>query len=92
MSDAARNAVLEEQIRTLKLPAIGRELAAVARQARDSGCPYEDFLRELFDVEIRSREQKASVRRLREAHFPDVKTLEQIDWDALKGISRPNGY
>ncbi len=80
MSDAARNAVLEEQIRTLKLPAIGRELAAVARQARDSGCPYEDFLRELFDVEIRSREQKASVRRLREARFPDVKTLEQLDW------------
>ena len=89
MSDAARNAVLQEQIRTLKLPAIDRELAAVARQARDSGCPYEDFLRELFDVEIRSREQKASVRRLREARFPDVKTLEQIDWDALKGISRP---
>ncbi len=89
MSDAARNAVLEEQIRTLKLPAIGRELATVARQARDSGWPYEDFLRELLDVEIRSREQKASVRRRREARFPDVKTLEQIDWSALKGVSRP---
>jgi len=89
MSDAARNAVLQEQIRTLKLPAIGRALAAVARQARDSGCPYEEFLRELFDVEIRTREQKASVRRLREARFPDIKTLEQIDWEALKGISRP---
>lgn len=89
MSDVARNAVLEEQLRTLKLPAIGRELATVARQARDAGWPYEDFLRELLDLEIRSREQKAAVRRLREARFPDLKTLEQIDWSALKGVSRP---
>jgi DNA replication protein DnaC len=26
---------------------------------------------------------------LREARFPDVKTMEQIDWPALKGVSRP---
>ena len=26
---------------------------------------------------------------MREAHFPDLKSLDQIDWDALRGISRP---
>ena len=89
MSQAALEAVLAEQVRMLKLPTLGRELAGLARQARDSGWPYEEFLRELFDRELKSREQRASARRLREARFPDVKTLDQIDWKALEGVSRP---
>jgi DNA replication protein DnaC len=28
-------------------------------------------------------------RLLREARFPDVKTLDQVDWQALKGVSKP---
>ena len=38
---------------------------------------------------MRSRQERAAACRLREAHFPDVKTLDQIDWQALSGISRP---
>lgn len=89
MSNAALQAVLSEQIRTLKMPGLARELAGVARQARDDGWPYEEFLRELFDREIKNRTQRTAQRRLREARFPDVKTLEQIDWKALQGIPRP---
>ena len=89
MSTAALQAVLSEQIRTLKMPGLGRELEGVARQARDAGWPYEEFLRELFDREIKNRIQRTAARRLREARFPDVKTLDQIDWKALQGISRP---
>jgi len=89
MSQAALEAVLHEQIHTLKLPTLGRELAGVARQARDDGWPYEEFLRELFDREIKQRTQSAAARRLREARFPDVKTLDQIDFKALQGVSRP---
>lgn len=89
MSDAALQAVVEGQIRTLKMPALGRELAGVARQAQDDGWSYEEFLRELLDREIKNRDQRSSARRLREARFPDVKTLDQIDWDSLQGVSRP---
>ena len=89
MSEAVLQAVLEEQIRTLKMPALGRELAGVSRQACDDGWPYEEFLRELFDREIKNREQRGAARRLREARFPDVKTLDQIDWKALQGVARP---
>jgi len=35
------------------------------------------------------RRDGAAARRLREARFPDTKTLDQLDWDRLKGISRP---
>ncbi len=89
MSEAIRAAVLAEYTKTLKLPAVGREYPALGRQAREEGWPYEDFLRDLLEAEIRSRHQRTCERRLREARFPDLKTLEQIDWEALQGVSRP---
>ena len=69
-------------------PTIRRELDAVARRARKGEWSYEEFLRDLLDEEQSAREQKAARHRLREARFPDLKTLDQIDWKALDGISR----
>ncbi|MFQ5796936.1 MAG: ATP-binding protein, partial [Candidatus Bipolaricaulia bacterium] len=89
MSEAVREAVLAQYTKTLKMPAVAREYAALARQAREEGWDYEDFLRDLLEAEIQSRQKRTSERRLKEARFPDLKTLEQIDWQALKGISRP---
>jgi DNA replication protein DnaC len=89
MSDAARRAVIDEHVKTLKLPAFGREYAARARQARDGGWDYEDYLRELLDAEVVSRRERCAARRLKAAGFADHKTLEQIDWQALQGVSKP---
>jgi DNA replication protein DnaC len=89
MSAAARNAVIQEYLQTLKLPAFRRGYEALARQANDGGWAYEDYLRELLDAEVRSRQERSAAGRLREAHFPEIKTLDQIDWQALLGISRP---
>lgn len=86
---STRDAVIAEYVKVLKMPSLGREVASLARQARDEGWPYEDFLRELLEAEIRSRQDHAAARRLREARFPEVKTLDQIEWEELRGISRP---
>jgi DNA replication protein DnaC len=85
---AVQRAVIDGLLRQLKLPTIRRELDAVARRAREGEWSYEEFLRDLLDEEQSAREQKAARRRLREARFPDLKTLDQIDWEALDGISR----
>ncbi len=85
---AAREAVIAEYLKALKLPAFASEYRGLVRQARDGGWDYEDFLRELLEVELHSREERTAKRRLKEARFPDVKTLEQLDWDALRGISK----
>src|SRR5947207_15588201 len=82
-------AVIEQQCRELKLAGAVREYQALCRRARDGGWPYEDLLRELFEIEITNRHQSTARRLLREARFPDVKTLDQIDWSVLKGVSRP---
>jgi DNA replication protein DnaC len=89
MSEAAiRDAVLQEQLRTLKLPGVAREYPALARQAREDGWAYEEFLRQLLETELRSRQDRVAARRLQEARFPVVKTLDQLDWPALRGVSR----
>jgi DNA replication protein DnaC len=89
MSSEVIDAVIGQQTKQLRLPGIGRAYARVGRQACEEGWPYEEYLRELLDTELRSRHDRAAERRLREARFPDVKTLDQIDWNVLAGVSRP---
>lgn len=89
MSRAARSAVLEEQLRELKLPGVARAYEAAARRACDDDWDYEEFLREVLEAELLSRYQSTAQRRIKEAQFPDLKTLEQVQWDRLQGISRP---
>lgn len=89
MSDAILQAVIQGHARQLRTPTIARDYAAVARRARDDGWPYEEYLRELLEAELRSRQENAARRYLKQAGFPDLKTMEQIDWEALQGVSRP---
>lgn len=89
MSSAAREALLQEYSRELKMPSILRQSAGLARQARDGGWDYEEFLAQILEGEIQSRRDHSAARRLREARLPEVKTFEQLDWNALGGISKP---
>lgn len=89
MSEAARAAVIEGHCKALRMPSVRRDYEPLARQANDGGWPYQDYLRELLEAELRSRHERAVQRRIKQARFPDTKTLDQIDWEALKGISRP---
>jgi DNA replication protein DnaC len=88
MSDAMRSAVIEEYCRELKLPTILREYPAMARQGADGGWRHEEFLHQLLEAEVDGRRQRTVQRLIREARFPEVKTLDQIEWAELKGVSR----
>lgn len=88
MSEAVQDAILQQYCRTLKTPRIGRDYARFSREAADAGWTYADFLQRLLEEEIRCREDSVANRRLKEAGFPDIKTLDQVEWDALKGVSR----
>ena len=89
MSNSALEAVIREHCRELKLGAVVREYPALCRRAQDGGRPYEEFLHELLEAEVTSRRQSTARRLLREARLPDVKTLDQVDWQALKGVAKP---
>lgn len=89
MSDAAiRDAVLKEHLHILKMPGVAKEYPSLARQASDAGWSYEEFLRQVLEAEIRSRQERTAAQRVRDAHFPDIKTLDQLDWKVLQGLSK----
>ena len=86
---AARASVLEAHCRELKLPTIRRQYPEVVRQAAHDGWDYEAFLLQLLEAEILIRRDSAVARLLRAARFPDLNTLDQLDWDVLRGIEQP---
>jgi len=83
------DAVIQGHLRSLRLPGIRSDYPSLLREAKRDNWSFEMFLRELLETELRSREMRMATRRLKEAHFPETKTLDQIDWDALEGVSRP---
>ena len=89
MSTAARAAVIEAHCRELKMPSVRRDYPELVRQATHDGWDYEEFLLQLLEGEVLSRRDSAVARLLRQARFPDLKTFEQLDWDALQGVARP---
>ena len=89
MNRAARSAVLEAHCRELKLPTVRRQAEALVRQAAHEHWDYEEFLLQLLEAEVLARRDAASARLLRQARFPDLKTIEQLDWEALQGVERP---
>jgi DNA replication protein DnaC len=88
MSQAATTAMIVEHCKEMKLPTIARECESLSRQAQDSDWSYESYLLELLSREVTTRRQNVAGRRLREAHFPDVKTLDQLEWTAMSGVSK----
>jgi DNA replication protein DnaC len=88
MNAAVTAAVVSELCKELKLPTVLREYAGLSRQAQDGGWSFEAFLQELLTREVQRRRDNAAARRVHEAQFPDVKTLDQLDWEALQGVSR----
>jgi DNA replication protein DnaC len=88
MSKAATAAVIAEHCKELKLPTIVSDYPAVCRQAQDGNWSFENFLKQLLENEVIKRRHNTAQRRLQQARLPDIKTLDQLDWEALSGVSK----
>ena len=73
--------------RALKLPGVARVFEGLARQARDAHWPHEDYLHEVLSAEQLSRHESVIRQRLREARFPEVKSLDTFDFQTAEGVS-----
>src|SRR5687768_15401922 len=81
--------LVRAQARQLKMPGLARAFEALARQAREEKWSHEDYLHEALAVEIISRGESAIRQRLRDARFPEHKTLDQFDFAAADGVDAP---
>jgi DNA replication protein DnaC len=71
---------LPEQLSRLQLPHIRSHYHELAQQAAEHGWGHIDYLERLVRAEIARREDKSLERRIRQARFPLVKTLDQFQW------------
>jgi len=70
---------LQANLKALNLSHMARQVEGALRQARQSGIGYKEFLIELTCAELQARANSRLERRMREAKFPLVKTLETFD-------------
>lgn len=80
--------LLKDYLRRLRLPAVARHYKALARAAAENNRSYEEYLCALLEQEVLAREESARVSRVRRAHFPYLKTLEDFDFTALPGLNK----
>src|SRR3712207_7802391 len=73
-----RHAELLAMLRTLKLPAIADQVAALALKAAKEHLTHEAFLNKLVQAEVPQREERRIPRLLRQAGLPAEKTFRTL--------------
>src|SRR5919206_4286275 len=74
--------------RVLKTPTIGRVWEDLATQARDANWSHEEYLTAVLERQVAERESAGTMMRVRTAHFPQVKTLEDFNLDHLPSLRK----
>ncbi len=80
--NAGMKAVLTENLKSLRLPTMIRNLQGHLRQANQDTLSYDEFLLNLTEIEVQVRKENGRKRRLREAKFPLLKPLEVFNFEA----------
>ena len=79
---------LRTQLAALGLPFMHEHYQALAATAADKHWSHIDYLAELASGEAAAREDRSVQRRIKQARFPVLKTLDQFDWNWPTKINR----
>src|SRR5258707_5107682 len=80
--------LLEHHLKALRLPTFLREYDKVAQQCAAEGVDYPRFLLRLSEQELLDRERRATERRIKQARFPVVKSLDSFDFLAIPSLDK----
>ena len=80
--------LLKHHLKALKLPTMHSECEKVAARCARENVDHLGFLLQLCELERIDREKRASERRLKDAKFPNTKTLESFDFAAQPSINK----
>lgn len=78
---------IKQHCKLLRLPTIGGQCVPLAEQAERERQGYLGYLDVLLQAELEEREQKTIARRIRDAHLPKVKTLDEFDFGQAPQVS-----
>jgi DNA replication protein DnaC len=80
-------AAIQQYARQLYLTTVADQFARMAEDAVRKKQSHLSYLEALLGAEVEERERRAVIRRIKEAHFPVAKTLEEFDFQAAPHIS-----
>jgi len=80
--NAGMKALLIDNLKNLRLSTMIRNIESLVRQAKQEKLSYEEFLLNLSEAEVQTRQENGRKRRLREAKFPILKPMETFKFDA----------
>ena len=83
---AVPQVLLAHHLKALKLPTFLREYDKLARQCAAEGVDHTGYLLRLAELEL--RERRAVERRIRQARFPAVKSLDSFDFAAIPSLNK----
>ena len=79
--------LLAHHLKALKLATFLREYDKLARQCAAEGVDHPRYLLRLAELELIDRERRTVERRIKEARFPAVKSLDSFDFAAIPTTS-----
>src|SRR2546425_10504039 len=82
-----RKSLIKQQCLMLRLPTLASQSAPLAEQAERERQPYRGYLEALLAAELEERERRAIDRRIKDAHLPRVKTLDEFDFRQAPMVS-----
>ena len=80
--------LLDHHLKTLRLPTFLREYDKVAQQCAAEGVDFPRYLLRLTELELLDRERRATERRIRQAKFDVVKSLDSFDFLAIPSLNK----
>jgi DNA replication protein DnaC len=80
--------LLAHHLKALKLPTFLREYDKLARQCAAEGADHVRYLLRLVELELIERERRMVERRIKQARFPAVKSLDSFDFLALPSLNK----
>ena len=81
--------LLTHHLKALKLPTFLSEYDKVARQCAQEGADHTGYLLRLAELELIEREGRMVERRIKQARFPTVKSLDSFDFLAIPSLNKP---
>lgn len=84
---AVAERVIREHCKQLHLPTVSGQCARLAEQAERERASYLGYLDVLLQAELEERERNTVARRIKEAHLPRIKTLDEFDFSQAPALS-----
>jgi len=80
--------LLAHHLKTLKLPTFLSEYDKVARQCAEEGVDHTRYLMRLAELELIDRERRMVERRIKQARFPTIKSLDSFDFLSIPSLNK----